>query len=410
MVHISVWWAAGAVTLAAAGLASAAPSPAFPELLRQARATAPRLAEGEANVRDAQGRATQAGLRPNPSVSVEVEDFANLGGYRGSSPSQSTFLASQPLELGGKRAARTAAGRAQVRQAEAELVQARADFAYDLALAYAAAEVAQARSDLLAEDLVRAEEDLKAAGQLVDAGREAELRRVQARAAAIAARADLERARAEAAEALGRLSVLVGAPEPFTAVGPSLLTAPAQGSVKAPAADETPAVLAAQAARDAAAQRVNVERTRATPDVTVSLGARRFGGGNGTTLVGGLSAPLPLFDDNRGSVSSARAQLDAADARLRTARLEAEADWRSGLVRLAAAQTGLRAAEDGAQASEEAYRLSRIGYDAGRTPLVEVLAARRAVIEAKTRALAATTQRVQAEAALARLAGRALGE
>ncbi len=165
-------------------------------------------------------------------------------------------------------------------------------------------------------------------------------------------------------------------------------------------------VASAEAERDAAIQRVNVERARATPDVTFSLGARRVEGLGSTLIVGGVSAPLPLFNRNQGAVSAARAEQDAAEARLRTARLEAEADWRSGQFRANAAQATLRAALESETAAAEAYRLSRIAYEAGRAPLSELLAARRASTEAQVRTLEAKAQRIQAEAALARLAGR----
>ena len=392
------------------GVAAAEPAPAYAELLRQAQSTAPRLAESEANVRAAQGQAEQAGTRPNPTLGLEVENFAETRHPGGLSQEQATLSASQTLELGGKRAARTAAGRAQVDAAQAQARQARADFAYDLALAYVSAEAAQARADLIAQDLDRAQDDLRVARALVEAGREADLRAVQAQAAVTAARADLEGARAEAGEALGRLAAMAGAPAPYTAVGPSLL---AQAATLAARPPEPPAVIptvaAAQAERDAAARRVQIERTRATPDVTVSLGARRLPG-DSTALVAGVSAPLPLFDRNRGSVSAAGAQLNAAEARLRAARLDAEAAWRSGLFRATSAQAGLAAAKEGEAAAAEAYRLTRIGFEAGRAPLIEVLSARRALTEAQLRTLDARSQRIRAEAALARLGGGALGE
>ena len=143
--------------------------------------------------------------------------------------------------------------------------------------------------------------------------------------------------------------------------------------------------------------------------MTVSLGARRLPG-DSTALVAGVSAPLPLFDRNRGSVSAAGAQLNAAEARLRAARLDAEAAWRSGLFRATSAQAGLAAAKEGEAAAAEAYRLTRIGFEAGRAPLIEVLSARRALTEAQLRTLDARSQRIRAEAALARLGGGALGE
>jgi cobalt-zinc-cadmium efflux system outer membrane protein len=307
--------------------ASAEPVPSFPELLRQAQGAAPLLAEGEANVRAVQGRADQVGVRPNPVVALEVENFAGSRPYGGLGQSQTTLSASQTLELGGKRDARLAAGRAQVEAAQAQRRQASADFAYQLALAYVAAEVAQARVALLTQDMDRAQDDLRVAKALVNAGREAELRSVQAQAAVTAVRADIEGARADAQEALGRLSAMVASPSPYTKVGPSLLARAATLKLPDPAPPTASTVVAAaQAERDAAARRVNVERTRAVPDVTLSLGVRRLEGEGATALVGGISAPLPLFDRNRGSVSAARAELDAADARLRAARLDAE-DW-----------------------------------------------------------------------------------
>ena len=408
------WWmlqAVAAITALTSAVAAAEPAPSFAELLRRAEASAPALAVSEAEVRAAQGRADQAGARPNPTVSLEVEDFAGSGAYGGLSRSQTTLSFSQPLELGGKRGARTATGRAQVNAAEARQRQSHADFAYDLALAYAAAEGAQARAELIDQDLQRAQDDLRAARALVDAGREADVRAVQAQASVSAARADLETTRADVVEALGRLSAMVGAPSPYTAIGPSLLAqAKALPPRPEPTSVTTPAVAAAAAERDAAAKQVRMERTKAVPDLTVSVGARRLAGDDATTVVGGLSAPLPLFDRNRGAVSAAAAELTAAEARLRAAQLDAEADRRSGQFRAAATAVALQAAEEGEASAGEAYRLARVGYDAGRSPLAELLSSRRALTEAQLRTLDAKSQRIRAEAALARLAGASLGE
>jgi len=55
----------------------------------------------------------------------------------------------------------------------------------------------------------------------------------------------------------------------------------------------------------------------------------------------------------------------------------------------------------------EAYRLTRIAYEAGKSPLVELTNARRALAEARTQTIEAQLQRLRAEAGLARLQGRA---
>jgi cobalt-zinc-cadmium efflux system outer membrane protein len=169
---------------------------------------------------------------------------------------------------------------------------------------------------------------------------------------------------------------------------------------------EFPSVVAAEAARQAAAQRANVERTRPFPTVTASLGVRRIDGENRTLFVGGITVPLPLFDDNRGNIAAAVAELDAADARLRAARAEAETGWRSVVAQAAAAESRLGAARQAAMTAAQAYQLTRTGYEAGRTPLIEVLTARRNLTDGELRLLDSRFAKIRVEATLARLSGR----
>ena len=383
----------------------AEPAPPFAVLLREAQGQAPRLAESAANLRAAKGLADQAGAAPNPVVGLQVEDIGRRD-TAGISQRQSTLSVSQALELGGKRGTRLAAGRADVGVAEARDRAARSDFAYDLALTYATAEAAQKRVVLLTDDLGRAREDLRAARAFVEAGREADLRAVEAQAAATAAEADVETARADAAEALARLSGMAGAAAPYGSVGASLLEATARLPAPGAIPTVTPALALAQADREAAARRIRVERARAVPDVTFSLGARKYADNGDTALIAGVSAPLPLFDRNRGSVAAARAQLSAAEARLNGARIDAQTGWLAAAAQAASGDLRLKAAGDGQAAAREAYRLSRLGYEAGRTSLLELSSARRSLVEAQTRLIDAQLARVRAETVLARLAGR----
>src|SRR5262245_33663277 len=50
-----------------------------------------------------QGRITQAGLRPNPQLDVELENFAGTGSVKGFDALETTLSLSQVLELGDKR-------------------------------------------------------------------------------------------------------------------------------------------------------------------------------------------------------------------------------------------------------------------------------------------------------------------
>jgi cobalt-zinc-cadmium efflux system outer membrane protein len=285
----------------------------------------------------------------------------------------------------------------------------RAEFGYDLALAYAEAEVAQARIDLLGEDLSRAQENVRSARALVQAGKEGELRAVQADAAASAATAELESARADAIAALAQLSSLVGVAEPYTSVNPSLLVSSRPIVATQPATGQSadiPTIATAEAERELADRRLTVERKRAIPTPSVSVGVRRIAGDDATVWVAGISMPIPIFDRNRGDIAAARADLTAADARLAAARIEAGAQWRAASAQIVAANSRLTASDQGETSAREAYRLARIGYDAGRTPLFELLGTRRALTEAQLRSVDARLARVRAQAALSRLAGR----
>lgn len=392
----------------AAGPVWAEPAPTFADLLRQASQTAPRLKEAQAGVSEAQGLALQARARPNPVIGLQAENFGGSNPYKGGDGAETTLSVAQALELGGKRTARVSAANAEVTAAEARSRQAAADFAYELALAYAGAEAAQSRADLAAQTLKRSQDDLKVSRALVEAGREANLRLVTAQAAEAAARADAEAARADAIEALARLSALAGAPEPYTSLAGGLLTAPAapQTAEAVPPAD-MPALQVARAEREAARRLVGVEQRRAVPDVTASIGVRRLNGDDATALVAGVSAPFPLFDRNRGNVAAASARANAADARFEQTRLRAEADWRSARVQTDAAVSRVSASQQSEAAADEAYRLARVGYESGKTPLMEVLNAQRALTDARRATLDARVARVRAQATLARLAGLA---
>lgn len=410
--------ASGLVALGlSAGVGVAEPAPAFTDLLRQAQETAPRLAEARADIARAEGLAEQARVRPNPTVGLEVENFSVSGPYRGLSQTETTASISQTFELGGKRSARISAGQAEVQAARLRAARAQADFAFDLVGAYAEAEASDRRLQLANEALSLSEDDARIARAFVAAGREPELRRIQAEAAVQAARATVDEAQAARATAFSSLTAMAGGAAPITSIPVSLLDQGSAALPRAPNPSVAPAYLAAQAEREAAARRLNVERRRASPDVNVSVGFRRFGNPNGpgsggvsdpaSAFLAGVSVPLPLFDRNRGNIRAVQAEVTAAEARLNAARLDADAAARSGTARVAAAESRFRAASEGVLAADEAYRLTRIGYEAGRLNLAELIVARRALTDARAQTIAATVERVSAQAALTRLSGTA---
>lgn len=394
------------------GISEAATAPAYPDLLKQALTSAPRLAESQANIDAALGDARQAKAWRNPSLGIDAENFNSERGSPTYDGRQTTYSLSQPFELGGKRQARSSAAQAQVRVAQAGGRQTQADFAAELASAYADAEAAQARTVIYSDDLKRAEQDLTAAQALTDAGKEASIRVAQAKASLASASALVEASKAETVAALARLSALTGSAETYTEVTPALLTAN-QGQLAIPAFNiaRSPVVEAARAERDVAMAQVRVEQAKAIPDLDLSIGLRQFPGRSQNALVAGVAVPLPLFDRNRGAVAAAEARRTAADARLRSTEAVVTADQRTASAQASASDLRLKAATESRDYAAEAYRLARIGYEAGKTPLLELLATRRAFADAEISLVNTRLDRARAVIALARASGQlAFGE
>ena len=402
--RFAVGCALAAIAAVLASPAWADPAPSFAELLARLDQT-PATLEAGALLDAAEARARQARVRPNPTLALDAENAFGSGPFSGYGNAETTLSITQDLELWGRRTARINAARADAGTASLRRDLAVVDAAGRLALVYADAEAAERRATLAEENLSLTLADARAALVLVEEGREPLLRGIQGESEAAAARAGLDEAIAERDAAFARLTAVAMLTEPVTTIDVSLLDL-APATALSPT-DQTPTVRVAEAERSAAESRIAVERTRSRPDVSASVGLRRYEAEDATALTFGLSLPLPLFDRNRGNIEAAQADFRAADARLMTARQEAQADRAAAQARLRASVSRVNAADAGVTSAEEAYRLSRIGFEAGRISQLELRATRTALVNARTAAVDARLARVRAEIDLARQDGRA---
>ena len=172
-----------------------------------------------------------------------------------------------------------------------------------------------------------------------------------------------------------------------------------------------PAVATARAERDALQAQVVVEQKKWGPEIGISAGVRKYAWSGQNGYVVGVSATIPLLDRNAGGISAAQQRVIAAESRLEEARLMAQANLRTATAQVQAANQRLTAASTGEAAANEAYRLGRIGYEAGKTSLMELLVIRRALSEARASTIEASLARVRALSAMAQAQGRlAFGE
>ncbi len=387
--------------------------PAGPLDLRSAIALAQRANPGlssAAREQEATDAAVlQAGAWPNPVLEAQVEDLRR--GNR-----TTTLLLSQPVELGGKRAARVAAAERARDQAASALLARRSELRASTITLFFDVLAAQERVRLMQDSLALAQAATRAAANRVAAGKVPPLEETRSRVAEAGIRVELQQAEGALRSARRQLAALWGNPDPrFTQ---------AQGAVDrlpplALAQDVERRLAAAPMLRQA---RLEVERRQAlsqleqarrVPDVTVSLGAKRvpadegMGSSNGRNqVVVGVSVPLPIFDTNRGNVAEALSREEKARDDLAAAELQLGADVAQATERLrsarAAAETLQRDALPGAEA---AYKAAAKGFELGKFSFLEALDAQRTHFQVRNQYLMAVADAHRAASELDRLLG-----
>lgn len=390
--------------LASTNGAASAQSLTLEQAIARAVEAAPQLRASEASVDAARAGRVQAGVRPNPYVTVEAENFVGTGNYGLFDQSEVTAAYSQPIERGGKRAARMALAEREIGVAEAARTVARLDLIaaierafIDVLIADRAAEAADERLatevGLQREALrrVRGYKDplfveTRAAARVADAAIARDLARSR-RSTARRQLASFWGGAAEGIEPVGDLAIAIG---PGTQDG--LATADA-------------ALAQAELARARAA--VVVEQTRRTQDFTVSGGARFLRQTNDVAVVAGVTIPLGRFDRNQGNIARAQAERQRAEFAAEAARLDR-------LRRV----TGLRADADAALLRSQRIKAEvlpqarralaqvREGYNRGGFSFRDIQDAADAIIAADASLVAALTDYRDVQTEIDRLTGR----
>jgi len=351
------------------------------------------------------GAVQQAGLPPNPTLSVERLDRRRQDGDR----RETTFQLSQPLELGGKRAARVQAAARGRDSAAAELALRQAEIRAAVIDGWFAVLAAQEHVRLAQQAAELAQRAAGATARRVVAGKVSPLEETRARVAASSVQLELIRARSLLAGARQRLATLWGNPAPrFERVDGAIEALPELAPAEAMRGrlQRAPALALARselARRQALAQ---VELSKRTPDLTLNVGGKRSEELGRTQAVFGISLPLPLFDRNQGSVLESARRVDQARDELAATALRLEAG-------LAQAREQFDLARQQAQAlrgdilpgAQSAYDAASTGFDYGKFGFLDVLDAQRTLLQAQTQYLNALADAHRALAVIGRILG-----
>ena len=346
----------------------------------------PNLQAAREQVEMARGRLNQAGLLPNPEFNFTQEGFP-VGQSNASYFNDSTlnFWATQELELGGKRGHRKRVADFDVQATESELQ----DF---IRLGKAAVKEAFVRTYVAQEKLRLAQEQLDSYYRVQDIHRQ----RVEAGdlAGLSQLRIDLEEVRyisavneigTDQAAAWSELAALISWEEPSMAtLQLTIDTAEldrSQEELQSIALESRPD-LEREMARVAQAEGfVELQESRAIPNLTVGGGYNRDFGTNSYYLA--LQLPVPLFNRNQGNIGAALAGARRSENLLSWKRVQIRFEVERAFKAYRLQQVNLQRLEQTVlQSAVRVAELTQQSYLEGEASLLEYLDALRVKLDA----------------------------
>jgi cobalt-zinc-cadmium efflux system outer membrane protein len=310
--------APAAASVAPASLAPPHPSAAPPtytldDLIRVGLDQHPRLAQAVLSVDAARGRAIQAGLYPNPTVSIVGDE---LGDRQGRGGIVTVPQVSQEIVTGGKLTLSRAAAEREVDQTTLAVAARRSELLAAIRAAYFDTLALQRRAELLGRLRALAQQSVEQTRRLVEARQATRLDVTQLEVEAERVRAEAEAAEQELPAAFRRLAAVTG--------GKDLPHGQLAGTLDAPLPDyelDRVRQYAIAVHPEVRSARIGIERARlvwqraqaeAVPNVTVEGGYVRQNESRSNDFRVGISLPVPVWNRNQGNAQAALAEVGAA--------------------------------------------------------------------------------------------------
>jgi outer membrane protein, heavy metal efflux system len=313
----------------------ASPRLTLADAIERARGRHPHIIAAKQRAAIAEAERMEAGLKPNPSLTVSGENFPI-----GSAPKGFDFGSgvdwfatyTQTFEIAGKRNLRASMAERNLEAAQAEAAAVERRVVFEVKVAYQHVANARLRVELFRENLnnleqlvslneLRVKEGYIAEGDLIKARLEAQRIGFQMRRLVMEQdRSKIELLRAMGAESFEDGDLAFDVAEELTYQSASLNL-----GLLREASMRLPQIRAAGSRVDRAEALLQLEQARARPDLTASVGYKRNGPDN--TLYAAMNFPLPIYNRNQAQIARAQAEVEAARADLRYAQLVALAEF-----------------------------------------------------------------------------------
>lgn len=343
----------------------------------------PELKSFSRTVRIGEAREIQAGLRPNPDLSIQVEDA--FGPFGGDSYSQATLQLSQVVELGGKRMARLESAKALHDQLKDEYEIKRIEVLSSLTDKFIRTAADEQLLKLSQRGVHLAKQTLDNVVRRAQSGGISELEEIKARVALARSQVDLEHAEHELLSSKRQLSSYWGEESPPF----DHLTADIFREVQLPSyaklverIEQSPEIKKWATEQRLREAEQKLAEANATPNLTVGAGPRQLKAANEESWVFQVSLPLTIFDRNQGArqeaaIATEKAVIDqeVAQIRLKTLLFALYQEAKH-------AQVQLRSMKDEVlPLAERSLQVAQTGYDIGRLSYLDLLDAQRTLLE-----------------------------
>ncbi len=369
----------------------------------------PDLESADFALRAQDARTRQAGLRPLPTLEVDVENFAGSGDFTGVDAVETTFALAQTIELGGKRAARLAAARVGRDVITVEQQAAQLDILAEVARRFTHVAADQEHIVLTRSATELAQQTIAAVELRVRAGKSPVAELSRARIALARAQVDEEHAEHELLTSRRKLAAMWGAEKlEFGAISADFYRMPLPVSFahlekRLQASPDFLRFVSEARLRDA---EIRLAQAQRTPDIKLSGGVRRFEDSDDHAVVLGFSMPLFTRSQAAPGIAEAQALRGRTEAQRRAAenRVKAQLFELSQELQHAISETELLR-DQVLPEMEKILKETRSAYQRGRYGYLEWVATQREFIEVRRSLIAAASKAHNYHTEIERLTG-----
>ncbi len=384
----------------------------LPDALRLALLHNPSLSAFSLEMRAQEAAAVQASLFPNPTIMLEVENFAGSGPYNSFKGAETTISVGQLIQLSGKRAKQTKVAILNGDIAAVDYDSKRLEVYTQVVSAFNNVLAAQERVVLNRELLKLNEEFKNNIIRLIDAGRTSPVELSRANVEIANTQIELQHREKELAAARLQLAATWGA----TKVLFERLQGKLDYTVVLPEKEALEHLIeqnpdlkrwqTVQKQRRAVRDLTKAERI---PDPSIAAGYRLLNGSDYGAFVAGLVIPLKIFNRNQGAIEEAEIRIKQSRRFEKAARINLRAELGREYERIKAAYQSIQSLKNVViPQAQKAFDGVNSGYEQGKFKFIDVLDARRTLFSSRDAYLQILNAYQQLRVNIERLIGQSL--